>query len=225
MASLVTDLLSQGLATAASVVDKADLAKKLAAGSALSLGVGSTINKDLFYKQTLPAIIASMEARRAKVLTGIAKAQNSDPQGQVYTLARAGNDLDLLQQAGSLATAVQELTNVAVDNANKAEQERQIAERSLDYGVAQVTSAEIDRRVRAAVTKIRTLVREGKTTELHKVATKLGIHAPATIDLPTLGLLVRDEANKAEFLPDAAAQEVQILKVESALAEAQGAVQ
>jgi hypothetical protein len=173
--NLAADLLSQGLSTAASVVSPASLGKKLAAGSALSLGVGATINKDLFYKQTLPAIIASMDARRSRVLTAIARSQNSDPDAKVYTLARAAFDIDQLQDAGSLNTAVQELTTAAVQNAATADAIRQQAERVVDIGTAQAVTPDVDARYHAAVAVVRKLESANKVQELSAIAAALGL--------------------------------------------------
>jgi len=222
IANLGTDLIAQGLSTAASVVDGANLAKRLAAGSALSLGVGSTINKDLFYKQALPAIVASMEARRSKILTAIAKAQNEDRAGKIYTLDRAGYDLDMLEQAGSLTMAVRELTSIAVDNANQAEKERQLAERALDFGVVQQTTPAIDQRVKAVNTALRKLAADGKEAELRRIAAELGITPPPGLDPALIALSIRDEANATNFTQGEAAQEARLSKVEAAIARITG---
>lgn len=175
IAGLGTDLFSQGFATAASVVGKAALAKKLAAASALSLGIGSTINKDLFYKQTLPAIIASMDARRNKVLAAIAQAENADPDAKVYTLARAKYDLDLLQDAGSLNAAVQELTTAAVQNAAETDAVRQQAEAVVDIGTAEAVAADVDARFHDAVALVRKLETADSADKLNAIASALGL--------------------------------------------------
>jgi hypothetical protein len=173
--NLATDLVSQGLSTAASVVTKATLARKLAAGSALSQGVGATISKDLFYKQALPAIIASMDARRSKVLTAIAQSQNSDPDAKTYTLARAAFDLDLLQDAGSLNAAVQELTTAAVQNAAQADAVRQQAETLVDIGTVQAITPDVDAGFHNAIAVVRKLEAANKVEQLSAIASALGL--------------------------------------------------
>jgi len=175
VSNLATDLLSQGLSTAASVVGKASLVRKLAAGSALSLGIGASVNKDLFYKQTLPAIVASMDARRNKVLTSIAQSQNADPDAKVYTLARASFDLDLLEDAGSLNSAVQELTSAAVQNAAQTDAARQQAETLVDIGTAQTVTPDIDARFHDAAALVRKLEAANSRDKLNAIASALGL--------------------------------------------------
>lgn len=225
LANLGTDLLSQTLSTAASVVDGADLAKKLAAGSALSLGIGSTINKDLFYKQTLPAIVASMEARRDKVLTGIAKSQNADPEAKVYTLARAGNDLDMLQQAGSLSAAVRELTSIAVSNANQAEKERQEAERNINAGVLQDIPADMTTRIGAASDALENLYADGNVVKLREIATNLKLNPTANEDARSLRALIRGQLQTVSGTEDAAKRDELLKAIEKELGLPQGGTQ
>ena len=221
LANLGTDLAAQVLSTAASVVDGADLAKKLAAGSALSLGIGSTINKDLFYKQTLPAIIASMDARRSKVLTGIARAQNEDPDASSYTLARAGHDLDLLQQAGSLAAAVSELNKAAFDNANKADEERQRVE-ALDIGIARDFAPGIEARLDKIAVDTRALESAGNLAALQGIAADLQLPADPSDSARRVGAIIRAKAEEAGNLEDPAVGEALIKKIEDAISRHEG---
>ena len=83
----------------------------LATVSSGVLAANGAVNKDLFYQKTVPAIVAQMEADRARVeaviLTGIGK---SDAE---YPLARAQLDLDTLNNAGSLNSAVVTITHDA----------------------------------------------------------------------------------------------------------------
>lgn len=195
--TLVTELLSQALSTTASVVTKAPLARKLAAGSAFSLGVGSTINKDLFYKQTMPAIIASMDARRAKILTSIVNAQNRDRTAKIYTLDRAGFDLDSLQQAGSIAGAIQELTTAAADNKTKADQDLDAAQLNLDLGTAQEIPPTIEARYRSAIASVDKLESDGRGDKLRDIAAALGLNPRPDQNTGALAALIRAEAAKA----------------------------
>lgn len=215
--NLATDLLSQGLSTAASVVNNASVAKKLSAGAALSLGVGASVNKDLFYKQTLPAIVASMEARRSKVLTAILKAQNDDPYARTYTLARAGYDLDLLQDAGSLTAAVRELTTAAVQNAAQADATRQQAERVLDIGTVQTMTPAINGRVYAAVATVRKLEADDKTAQLRNIAMALGLAPDPNYNAKQLSAIIRIKTDEVTTT-DPARQEQALQQVEAALA-------
>jgi hypothetical protein len=193
LANLTADVISQGLSTAASVVTKGPLASKLAAGSALSLGLGASVNKDLFYKQTLPAIIASMDARRNKVLTAIARSENSDPDARIYTLARAAFDLDQLQDAGSLNAAVQELTTAAVQNAAQTAAARQQAESIVDIGTVQDVTPDIDERFHGDVALVRKLESADDADKLKAIALALGLAPPPGASARQLSALIRIE--------------------------------
>ena len=203
LTNLSADVISQGLSTAASVVTKGPLASKLAAGSALSLGLGASVNKDLFYKQTLPAIIASMDARRNKVLTAIARSENSDPDARIYTLARAAFDLDQLQDAGSLNAAVQELTTAAVQNAAQTDAARQQAETIVDIGTVQDVTPDIDERFHGDVALVRKLESADDADKLKAIATGLGLAPPAGASARQLSALIRIElARETTMAPD-----------------------
>lgn len=214
--NLVTDVLSQGLSTAASVVNKASVAQKLAAGSALSLGIGASVNRDLFYKQTLPAIIASMDARRNKVLTSIAQSENADPDAKTYTLARAAFDLGLLEDAGSLNAAVQELTTAAVQNAAQTDAARQQAETVVDIGTAQAVTPDIDARYHAAVALVRKLEAANSTDKLNAIAAALGLAPKPGETAKQLSARIRIElARVTTTAPDK--QDAFLQRVEGAL--------
>ncbi len=200
--NLISDVAAQSLATAASLVTKAKLAGELAAGSALSIGIGSSVNKNLFYEQTLPALLASMDARRSKVLTFIVESQNRDREAKVYTLARAGADLDLLQQAGSLTSAVRELTNSAVENANEADTVLQAAQRELDIGTfVPNTPNDIVARVRGAADLVRRLESANNQPVLLTLAQSLGHQPPANASPTYLGGLVRGTIGSVTTMP------------------------
>ena len=190
--NLISDVAAQSLATAASLVTKAKLAGELAAASALSVGLGASINKSLFYEQTLPALLASMDARRSKVLTSIVESQNRDREAKVYTLARAGADLDLLEQAGSITSAVRELTSSAVENANEANTVLQAAQREIDIGIFVAnTPSDILARVRGAADLVRRLEAADNRAVLLTLAQSLGHQPPANGSPTYLGGLIR----------------------------------
>ena len=185
--TLGLDVLSQSLSSIASVVDGANTVRRLSAGSAFSQGLSATINKDLFYKQALPALIASMDARRNKIITGILDNQNKDREAKTYTLDRAGYDLDVLQQAGSLASAIQELTNTAVQNQVATDKDVKAAEAGYVVGVFEAPAPAMGARIDAAFATIDGLVANNRTNalkailaDLKPVATELKIPAPAS---------------------------------------------
>jgi hypothetical protein len=83
----------------------------LAAASAGVVGAKATINTDLFYQKTLPALITQMNATRQKQLatikTGLAKSTDE------YTLGEALNDVQNYYIAGTLPSAVEQVTSQA----------------------------------------------------------------------------------------------------------------
>jgi hypothetical protein len=83
----------------------------LAAASGGVVGAKAAINTDLFYKKTLPALVAQMEAGRQKQLgvikTGLGKSVDE------YSLNEALDDVQEYYVAGTLPSAVQQVTSNA----------------------------------------------------------------------------------------------------------------
>ncbi len=172
---LVTEVGAQALTGVASVAKGARVAAKLSAGSAFLLGVNGVVNKDLFYKQTLPAIIASMDTQRTRVLTVIIESQVKDPDAKIYTLAHAGADISRYQRAGNMLAAIRELTTSANDSAQTAADQLKAAQINLDNGTANLaTPPTIKARVNAAVSSIRSLANEqGSEPKLQAIAASI----------------------------------------------------
>ena len=87
----------------------------LAAASAGIVGAQAAIDKDLYYQKTLPALLAQMEANRAKVKLAILTGLNLDD--TKYSLPRAELDLDGLKRAGGIPASIQDITQKAVSDA------------------------------------------------------------------------------------------------------------
>ncbi|MFZ1991427.1 MAG: hypothetical protein WAW96_16840 [Alphaproteobacteria bacterium] len=88
----------------------------LSAASGGVIGAQGVVNKDLFYQKTVPAIIAQMEANRAKVKLAIF-AGLKQPDAE-YALKRADSDLSDLNDAGSLPNAVSNITQQSTQQKN-----------------------------------------------------------------------------------------------------------
>jgi hypothetical protein len=93
----------------------------LAAASSGVLGAKTTINTDIFYQKTLPALIAQMRAQRQKIYaqirTGLTKSYAD------YSIDQALDDVNSFYIAGTLPGAIMELTvqaGATLDAANKA---------------------------------------------------------------------------------------------------------
>jgi len=119
---LTTAVAATG-AAAIGTFARADIARRLAAGSAFALGTSAAVDKNVFFDQALPALEAAMDARRDVVLKRIVEAQKADRLAETYTLVGAGYDLDAYQQAGNLYGAVADLTRGAVQKAQEAARE------------------------------------------------------------------------------------------------------
>lgn len=133
---VVTGILSAS-ASAVGTFAKPELAKRLAAGNAALVGASATLDKEAFYQQTLPAIEASMDANRDRILKRIVDSQLRDPNAISYSLVSAGFDLDAYQQAGNIYAAITELTTTASREAADARDERMEAQTAvLDLGTA-----------------------------------------------------------------------------------------
>ena len=117
--NLAADVLALGLTSGAALA-KGGTATALAGAGGIVLGIGTAINKDVFYQQALPAVEASMDAKRDGILKAIIDAEKSDPGATSYTLASAGFDIDSYERAGNLYGAIAELTKAASVTADKA---------------------------------------------------------------------------------------------------------
>lgn len=118
--NLVSDLSILGLAGVAATTGSLATATALAAASAGIIGAKGAINSDLYFQRTLPALLAQMDANRARaklpIVTGLRKS-NTD-----YPLAIAFIDLDALRDAGGIPGAIGGLTQQA--EVQKADAER-----------------------------------------------------------------------------------------------------
>jgi hypothetical protein len=132
--NLGADLSVLGLAGGAATTGSIATATALAAASAGIIGAKGAINSDLYFQRTLPALLAQMDANRARaklpIVTGLTK---SDPD---YPLAIALIDLDALRDAGGIPSAIGGLTQQAVV-------EKVSAEKLLSVSGFNTTSAAI----------------------------------------------------------------------------------
>jgi hypothetical protein len=109
--SLGSDIALVSLGAVGTLVKSAATKTALAAATTIVAGTSTAVDKDLFYKNTIPAVIAEMDSDRAKVLvtlyTGL-KESVSD-----YPLSAAEDALDDYRRAGSIPSAISKLTTAA----------------------------------------------------------------------------------------------------------------
>lgn len=117
-----------GLYTAAlASVTSGGVATGFAAASTFTQGSQGALNKDLFYEQTLPALINLMDSERAKVRAQIfQRLADERNNGKIYGLAEALADVARYEQAASVERAVAKL--VSQSSTQLAEQEKAVEE-------------------------------------------------------------------------------------------------
>jgi hypothetical protein len=127
------DLIALVLSGLGATTGSAGTKAALSAATAGIVGATAAINRDLYYQRTLPALLAQMEANRAKVqliiLNGLAKSDND------YPLYKAEIDLESLKNAGTLPSAVSTITQEASLN-NQSAQAQLAALRSLPFSTS-----------------------------------------------------------------------------------------
>ncbi len=110
--NLALDVLGVGVGAAGAAVTGADASRILSAISGGISGTATSLNKNLYYERTLPAILAHMNANREAVRADIyASLQASDE--NVYPLGRALVDLERFFAAGTIPGAVESIVKEA----------------------------------------------------------------------------------------------------------------
>jgi hypothetical protein len=107
------DLVGLALGGLTATVGSAATKAALGAASVGVLGANTAINKDLYFQKTIPALIAQMEANRAKkqliLFKGLAQPDSK------YSLMAAYSDLDAYKTAGSIPDAIGSITQDAAN--------------------------------------------------------------------------------------------------------------
>ena len=111
------DIALLGLTGTASIWEKA--ADELAAGATAIAGGRASLNRELYFERTLPALITLMEAERLRVRTdilrGLARTESE------YTIEEAFADITRYQSAATLDGAIARATASAAEDAREAE--------------------------------------------------------------------------------------------------------
>jgi hypothetical protein len=109
--SIGSDLVILTLNGLAATTGGTETKAALSAASSGVVGAQGAVNKDLYFKNTLPALLAQMEANRAAVKARITKGMTL-PDAQ-YSLKVANGDLKDLVRAGSIASGVNKISQEA----------------------------------------------------------------------------------------------------------------
>lgn len=107
---LAFDLAQLGL-SGATALAKPSAIDELATIGAVTTGARASVDKHVFFNQTVPALIAIMDADRAEIKAGIARKRGLPV--EQYSLGQAFDDLGALSAAGDLDRAVARLTGAA----------------------------------------------------------------------------------------------------------------
>lgn len=170
-ANLVTDILVLGLSGAASLTTGTG-AQQLAAGATVVTGTGAAIDKDIFYQQTLPAVLSSMEANRATALKTIVDQEKADAAGTSYGLANAVSDLNAYEAAGNIYKAISDLTKSANTTAQGAQAQLTASELGRP---STAVAAPVFAREKVITDKIWAMIDPPDRPKLVKLAGALGI--------------------------------------------------
>lgn len=107
-----------GLSALATIAKKS--ADELAAVSGAFAGANSSVDKNLYFDQSLPALVAAMDAERLTIRASIAQKMTRD--AAAYPLTAAFVDINEYQAAGTLDHAVTVITDEAVKERTQAKQ-------------------------------------------------------------------------------------------------------
>ena len=122
--NVAIDTLGVVVGTAGAAVTGSDGSRILSALSGGISGTGTAINENLYYKRTLPALLALMDAKReairAEIISGLTTDHNT------YPLGRALVDLERYVQAGSIPGAISEILASAGEAKSIAEEKIEI---------------------------------------------------------------------------------------------------
>lgn len=180
--SVALDIGSLGLATGASLASERT-ANVLAAIAAGLGGTRRTLEREVYFDQTVPALMGAMEAARTR-LRAVILAGLTRPAAQ-YPLEAAWTDVQAYEAAATLDNAIQALTDDAADRVDEAN--------TFAAGVATYTGAPEEgvRAIRRRMTlRLRRLRDAADTSTLQQIATGLSLLPAAGADAAALYNLI-----------------------------------
>lgn len=164
--NIFSDLAVLGLSAAGTLASGGTTAA-LAAASAGVTGARGAVDKDVYYRETLPSLIRTMEANRKEVLLDIQTKKQLDE--NQYPLGDALHDLGRYEAAGTLAAALGTITGKADAAANKADQ------LMTAMSITSIVSQDVQIRRKSLSDYTRTLETNNDKTALDKIAEALGV--------------------------------------------------
>lgn len=187
------DSLLVGLVGAAALAPTS--AADLAIISTGVLGLRSSVDRNLFFDRTLPALLAAMDAERFRIRTAMAQHMAQDT--AQYPLVAALVELQEYQQAGTLNSAIAAITSDAAAD-------REEAKDAFEKRVRFTCNSEDE--VNAAVAPVRSFLRQltitaeedaasghtGGINRLRAAVDAMGVSGVGTMDIPALELAIDD---------------------------------
>lgn len=163
--ALGADLAVLGLTTGATVINGA--ATELSAAAAAIAGGKAVVDKNVFFDKALPALLAAMDAERARMRTQIVLNMRKDANS--YPLETAFGDISAYEAAASLDRAVDVITT-------SASQERRMERQRYDNAVRACDGEDdlVDRRARI-MKFVSSLANAGNAVDLDKMAKLMGL--------------------------------------------------
>lgn len=163
------DLVLLGLNGAAALVSPNSV-DEIATVTAVTSGARATIDKRLYYEQTLPALIKAMDAQRAQIMTEIVRKQQLP--AEQYGLDLAFNDLNRLIDAGRISAAVTRVTTLS--DADAAAQQQRLNAITAACDEISIDAASLNREFRELI-----MTTDGsRDGNLVAAATQLGLPVP-----------------------------------------------
>ena len=159
------DVAAIGLSSISAIAK--GVANELATGSAIAAGTRGSLNKEVYFDRTLPAILSAMEARRLEVRGQIERRMKEDAIDS-YTLEQGFADVMRYQMATTLDGAIQEITAAAGEKEDEAQESYRNATDSCS------PPKEIRARWGAVNKRAYDLAEAGKLTELQAIALAVG---------------------------------------------------
>jgi hypothetical protein len=179
-----TDLAVIGLTTGASLIEKSS--KDLAAIAAAFAGGKGTIDKNLYFERTMPAILAAMDAERAKVRAGIVANLKKDV--SEYPIETAFGDIAAYEAAATIDRAIDMITA----QASKAREIQTVSLDSVVRACSKPVNLEVNRRRLAKFAD--SLAATNKVEELKTLAgmTDVPVEALGTATAQDIAFAIQD---------------------------------
>lgn len=183
---LGADIVSTSLTSYATVASRA-ITRQLSAAVAGFEGLRGDTERNLYFDRATLAIVASMDAERARILTRIEEGLTRDE--NAYSLRDAFRDLGQLEAAGSLDRAIADITRDATEQRQEAERELATAVESCQQDD---TAFDLNATLVALVQRLERAAPAAdladRTRQLQQVGLVVGIDATTVVSLPPADL-------------------------------------